>query len=150
MDQAHPLSALARSANMLMEKVGEIGTPLSVPLVWFSVLFPTLIVLLFFITLNFNHEVLYAPGDFEDQNHFLSILRGHYDEKDVKDKKEIDDLKSFWKPDGKNIDKGNEKIIRDWMVRNDLNMLSISAFLHGHDKKYSEFQKKAVNDLGIT
>nr|VFK15029.1 MAG: hypothetical protein BECKLPF1236A_GA0070988_101192 [Candidatus Kentron sp. LPFa]VFK30839.1 MAG: hypothetical protein BECKLPF1236C_GA0070990_101211 [Candidatus Kentron sp. LPFa] len=141
--------SIALAVIAIMEKVGGIGSPLSVPLVWFSVLFPTLIVLLFFITLNFNHKVLYAPGDFENQKDFLSILSGDYDKKDVKGKGKIDSLRSFWKPDGKNIDKGNEKVIRDWMVQNGLKMLSISAFLHGYDKRYSELQKNAVNDLSL-
>nr|VFK37376.1 MAG: hypothetical protein BECKSD772F_GA0070984_101430 [Candidatus Kentron sp. SD]VFK43781.1 MAG: hypothetical protein BECKSD772E_GA0070983_102913 [Candidatus Kentron sp. SD] len=140
--------SIALGVIPVLAKVGEESLP--APLLWFVVLFPTLIVVLFFITLNFNHKVLYAPGDFEDQKDFISIMRGDYDEKDAKGNKEIDSLRSFWKPDGENIDKENERIIRDWMVRNGMNPVSISAFLHSYDKQYAEFQRKAVNDLGIT
>nr|VFK58014.1 MAG: hypothetical protein BECKTC1821F_GA0114240_102131 [Candidatus Kentron sp. TC] len=112
--------------------------------------------MLFFITLNFNHKVLYAPGDFGDGKHFLStfeegkhflaVLGGDY----IEGKGKVDSLKSFWKPDGKNVDRENEKIIHDWMTRNGLNLSSISAFLYSRDEQYSKFRKKAIDDLGIT
>jgi hypothetical protein len=39
--------------------------------IWFLMLFPVLLVISFFLTLNFNHRVLYAPSDFKDEKHFL-------------------------------------------------------------------------------
>jgi uncharacterized tellurite resistance protein B-like protein len=39
--------------------------------------FPTIIVALFFITLNFNPKVLYAPSDFRNEENFLNTLIGH-------------------------------------------------------------------------
>ena len=39
--------------------------------IWYVMLFPVLLVLLFFITWNFNSEVLYSPGDFQDEKNFL-------------------------------------------------------------------------------
>lgn len=43
--------------------------------IWFLILFPGLLVVLFFLTLNFNHRVLYAPSDFQDENNFLRLFR---------------------------------------------------------------------------
>lgn len=43
--------------------------------VFFVMAFPTLIVLLFFAVLNWNHTVLYAPGDFEDEAMYLESMR---------------------------------------------------------------------------
>ncbi len=43
-------------------------------LVWFLIIFPILLVLLFFLTLNFNHKVLYAPSDFRKDQAFLDML----------------------------------------------------------------------------
>lgn len=43
--------------------------------IWFLMGFPLLLVLLFFITLNFNHKVLYAPSDFKDEDNFFKSLR---------------------------------------------------------------------------
>jgi ElaB/YqjD/DUF883 family membrane-anchored ribosome-binding protein len=44
--------------------------------VWFVMLFPTILVLLFFVTLNFNHHVLYAPSDYESDRAFLEAIKG--------------------------------------------------------------------------
>jgi len=33
--------------------------------IWFLMLFPSILVLVFFITLNMNSKVLYAPSDFQ-------------------------------------------------------------------------------------
>jgi hypothetical protein len=42
--------------------------------VWFLFLFPFALVGAFFATLNFNPRVLYAPGDYKDEKHFLAAL----------------------------------------------------------------------------
>lgn len=43
--------------------------------VWFLMIFPLLLVILFFLTLNFNHKVLYAPSDFKDEKNFFKSLQ---------------------------------------------------------------------------
>ena len=40
--------------------------------IWFLMFFPTLLVALFFLTLNFNHKKLYAPSDFREDSSFLA------------------------------------------------------------------------------
>lgn len=42
--------------------------------IWFLMLFPTFLVLAFFLTLNLNHKTLYAPSDYQNQNHFLNLF----------------------------------------------------------------------------
>lgn len=42
--------------------------------VWFLMLFPLLLVVLFFATLNFNHRVLYAPSDFKNEENFFKDI----------------------------------------------------------------------------
>src|SRR3989338_10972590 len=39
--------------------------------IWFVMLFPTLLVSLFFWTLHKNHRVLYGPGDYKDERNFM-------------------------------------------------------------------------------
>lgn len=41
---------------------------------WFVMGFPVLLLLLFFLTLNFNRIVFYAPGDFNDERNFYNAL----------------------------------------------------------------------------
>ena len=43
--------------------------------IWFLMSFPFALVALFFITLNWNHRVLYAPSDFQDEDNFINILK---------------------------------------------------------------------------
>jgi len=43
--------------------------------VWFLILFPFALIGAFFLTLNFNTKVLYAPADYRDEKHFLEALR---------------------------------------------------------------------------
>jgi hypothetical protein len=42
--------------------------------IYFLIIFPLSLVILFFLTLNFNHKVLYAPSDFQDESNFIKIL----------------------------------------------------------------------------
>ncbi len=44
--------------------------------VWFVMAFPVLLVGLFFLTLNFNPRVLYAPSDFRSDDNFLNMIAG--------------------------------------------------------------------------
>jgi len=43
--------------------------------IYFLILFPSILVLLFFITLNFNNKVLYAPSDYQDETNYIKINR---------------------------------------------------------------------------
>jgi hypothetical protein len=42
--------------------------------IWFLISFPFYLLLLFFATLNFNYRSLYAPSDFEKEEHFMKAL----------------------------------------------------------------------------
>lgn len=44
-------------------------------LVWFVMLFPVFLAILFFLTLNFNPQVLYAPSDFQNEENYLNTIR---------------------------------------------------------------------------
>lgn len=43
--------------------------------IYFLMGFPTLTVVLFFATLNFNHKTLYAPSDYKDEQNFVNPFR---------------------------------------------------------------------------
>ncbi|RON16885.1 hypothetical protein [Pseudomonas frederiksbergensis] len=42
--------------------------------VWFLISFPFYLLFLFFATLNFNYRSLYAPSDFEKEEHFIKVM----------------------------------------------------------------------------
>ncbi|MGV8918674.1 MAG: hypothetical protein ACOH2R_12860 [Pseudomonas sp.] len=43
--------------------------------VWFLITFPSALTFMFFLTLNFNHKVLYAPSDFSNEKNFLKAFK---------------------------------------------------------------------------
>ena len=47
--------------------------------IWFVIGFPTLLVVLFFATLNYNTKVMYSPSDFRDDKNFIDSLYGKND-----------------------------------------------------------------------
>ena len=61
--------------------LGLVEKNLQFQFIWFVMLFPVFLVLLFFITLNFNHRVFYSPGDFSDEANFMSMLKFSKDTK---------------------------------------------------------------------
>jgi hypothetical protein len=67
-------AALAEVAGTVA--LGLVDKPLQQTFVWFVMGFPTLLVALFFVTLNFNPKVLYAPSDFKDEENFINTLIG--------------------------------------------------------------------------
>lgn len=43
--------------------------------IYFLIFFPIILVFLFFLTLNFNYKVLYAPSDFRDDRSFIDLIK---------------------------------------------------------------------------
>lgn len=74
----NPLTIIAIFAG-ITEVVSSISLPLlnhdtQQIIVWFIILFPIVLITAFFLTLNFNTKVLYAPADYRDEKHFLEVL----------------------------------------------------------------------------
>jgi hypothetical protein len=92
----NPLTIIAIFAA-IAEISGTIVLPFIAPInqtvyVWFLMIFPILLILLFFLTLNFNHKVLYAPSDYKNEENFLhSLPRATFAEKVLKIEAELAD-----------------------------------------------------------
>lgn len=43
--------------------------------IYFLIAFPSALVIIFFITLNFNNKALYAPSDFTDEENYIKIFK---------------------------------------------------------------------------
>jgi len=65
-------AAIAETAGTV--SLGIVEQSLQSVFVWFVMLFPVLIVVAFFITLNCNPKVLYAPSDFQDEKNFIELI----------------------------------------------------------------------------
>jgi hypothetical protein len=64
--------------------------------VWFLIIFPCTLTFLFFLTLNFNYKVLYAPSDFSNEKNFLKIIKNN--EFSLKSEKDDDKALNTVKP----------------------------------------------------
>ena len=74
----NPLTVIAIFAG-LAEVAGTVVLPFiaetnQITYIWFLMLFPVLLVTLFFLTLNYNSTVLYAPSDFADEKNYMETV----------------------------------------------------------------------------
>ncbi len=76
---SNPLTVIAIFAG-----ITEVGGTIVLPFLsqtnqtqymWFLILFPVALIILFFGTLNFNHRVLYAPSDYREDSSFLAASK---------------------------------------------------------------------------
>lgn len=64
--------------------------------IWFLMLFPVFLVGIFFLTLNFNHKVLYAPSDYKNEDNFLkSFGKATTQEKEDKLREEVEEAEEI-------------------------------------------------------
>ncbi len=73
----NPLTVIAVFAG-LAEVSGTVVLPfldkgMQQTYVWFLMFFPFVLVMAFFLTLNFNRRALYAPSDFREEQHFVDL-----------------------------------------------------------------------------
>jgi hypothetical protein len=73
----NPLTIIAIFAG-IAEVSGTIVLPFisetnQLQFIYFLIIFPSLLVILFFITLNFNNKVLYAPSDYKNEDNYIRI-----------------------------------------------------------------------------
>ncbi|WP_241801831.1 hypothetical protein [Pseudomonas corrugata] len=75
---ANPMTLIAIFATL-----SETSAAISLPFLddqdrkyylWFLISFPFYLLLLFFITLNFNYRSLYSPSDFRKNKHFVKTM----------------------------------------------------------------------------
>ncbi|MDK8188793.1 hypothetical protein QP794_01685 [Paenibacillus sp. UMB7766-LJ446] len=79
----NPLTIIAIFAG-IAELAGTtvlLGLPIEIQrvFVWFVMGFPVGLVFTFFLVLVLKHEVLYAPSDFTDENHFIGLWKKRKD-----------------------------------------------------------------------
>ena len=90
----NPLTIIAIFAG-IAEITGTVVLPLisetnQATYIWFLIIFPTSLIGLFFLTLNFNHKVLYAPSDFKhEDNFFKSFSKASPQQQELKIKDEL-------------------------------------------------------------
>lgn len=75
----NPLTVIAIFAG-IAEVSGTVVLPFiaeknQMAFIYFLIVFPSVLVVLFFITLNFNNKALYAPSDFNNEENYIKIFK---------------------------------------------------------------------------
>ncbi len=116
-------------------------------LVWFVVLFPSGLVLLFFVTLWASPQKLYGPGDFQSDGGYLAAQRTvKITEAYVPAGDAAEKLRKFWKPDGK-VNAANGRQLEEWLEQNQVSTSSITAFLASEEFKAD--RERAIAHFGL-
>ena len=94
--------------------------------IYFLMGFPILLILLFFATLNFNHKVLYAPSDYENEDNFVKLSKFDFSKQRMI---EVEVQKKDIAPINKNI--------------------KVQAVDFSNVKKFKEFMKKSNIQVSV-
>jgi len=75
----NPLTVIAIFAG-IAEVSGTVVLPFisennQLTFIYFLIIFPSILVTLFFLTLNFNNKALYAPSDFNNEENYIKIFK---------------------------------------------------------------------------
>ena len=62
-------------ASLVMIFARDFATTERLPLVYFLILFPILVLIVFAWLVSKHNDKLYGPGDFENQSHFIELLK---------------------------------------------------------------------------
>ncbi|WP_316674951.1 hypothetical protein [uncultured Tolumonas sp.] len=82
--------------------------------IWFLMLFPIFLVGTFFLTLNFNHRVLYAPSDYKDEKNFVNPYgKASPDEQGKKLRDEVEEIEAADSTVGSNSETESKEIKAD-------------------------------------
>ena len=116
MKVSNPLTIIAIFSGLaeLLATVALTQLPLEVQkiFVYFVMVFPLVIVLLFFFVLYFKNGVLYAPSDYDDPDHYLVV-------NEVKKSitADVDEVFSELENKGENVDKFNVQEVKAGLER---------------------------------
>lgn len=140
-----PLGIIALFIVLVYAMAGLVTTFSNLPelhqliLVVFLVVFPVLVLFVFFWLVTRYPNLIYGPADFQEEENFLR-LRGMVDDTS-------DILQKYWRPDGTTIDPEHNRAIIDWMRRNGLTNLSVPLFLQS--ARFQEERKRAIADMRL-
>jgi len=82
--------------------LGLLDPELQKTFIWFVMLFPVAIVAIFFLTLNYNPKVLYAPKDFVNEAHFIELILANRNNVEAEANSTVNEIKEtivdqeFW------------------------------------------------------
>ena len=120
--------------------------------VWFLMIFPIFLVGIFFLTLNLNHKVLYAPSDYQDEDNFLRLLgKVTAEEKEEKLREEVEEASEVGEaPDEEpeiSAESGEETAPENGTAEDALTLVPQISEVEGVKLKISNFSKKKFSEF---
>lgn len=120
--------------------------------VWFLMLFPTFLVGIFFLTLNLNHKVLYAPSDYKDEKNFVNPYgKATPEEQGKKLREEVEEIEA---EDSNNTTSKNTEDIQPDIAQEEKEKESSESSQTNHPTRHRQLmsevtlaEKLAVNKL---
>lgn len=148
----NPLTLMAIFAG-LSESVGAAVLPLAdaaaqEKLVWFVILFPTVLMALFFLTLWTNAKLLYGAQDLDTDEARLQLLGVTPISvspilEAAKADAATEKLQEFWKPGG-TVAPENATRLKKWLIEHNIET-PLAIFIDG--SLYAEDRQRAVKEL---
>ena len=143
----NPLTLMAIFAG-LSESVGAAVLPLVDPaaqakLVWFVILFPTVLMALFFVTLWTDAKLLYGARDLDTDEARLRLLGMPPVSEPAQEDAATTRLQEFWKPGGE-ADPANAARLKRWLGDHNIEV-PLSIFIDG--SAYAADRERAVAEL---
>lgn len=96
--------------------------------IWFVMFFPFALVATFFVTLNFNPTVLYAPSDFTKEENFVKIILGN-----LKIESQVSEIKEL-------IAESKQEVLNNPEVAADELKVSMNKTLESAENKLNEVE----------
>jgi hypothetical protein len=122
------------------------------PLIWFIIIFPIIILISFIYLVIYHHEKLYSPSDFKEDDAFIKIL----DNRKVKEKRllEVKELESaILKDDAVTTSKKDSNINTESkeqdLISHPPTNETIEAKIESLEEIYSNCEKWAAQELSI-
>lgn len=137
----NPLTIIAIFAGIV-----EVGSNVVLPFltaenqstyIWFLMLFPFVLVLIFFYILYNKHEVLYAPSDYNDESNFKDILNNTRKSTPKEVDNKIKDEHELLKEETKKLELEKNKFLRN----NSSSTINLSPKLEKFSKLFGENRK---------
>ena len=153
----NPLSVIAIFAG-IAEISGTMVLPHIEPanqelFIWFLMSFPFTLVVLFFVTLNWNYKVLYAPSDFKDEEHFVNLQKATTSEILFKMETELDEEDQLKDENKANIKDStivkNSPVITDVELKLSEGDISTKEERLQHSKIMKEINRQRMRELRL-
>ncbi len=116
--------------------------------IWFLMIFPFLLVIIFFLTLNFNHRVLYSPSDYKDEDNFIkSLQKASYAEKILKLKEEIEEIEESEEIEPEEKEQASDSLDNKTSYKNLVKRSTQASYMLAEELTFEKLSKEFTSEI---